>query len=357
MNRDSFQRQKDSQPLASRPEGTAPLQGDAFLRGSQPLELGAIGTAPPSAAGTSPLTARSRPLITPAALKALMDDTIAKATPLVESLEPRIELLIRACQAAELPIPGVAINEFKHPLSPNGQKIIVYLQRALKVREGLARQVQVAVFRYQEACESVEVARLSLELNEATSGILEDLKRRCFYLTNFHQEFRMDPILTQIFPPPKGGASTTGGLRRPGTGGLSQTELLQKKRARDQLVTQAEGLQSNLAPKMEVVKAALPLLTSSTGRQLMAFISGTDRHALALSRKLKGDKVATDQLKQALVLYQELGPQLEAVKAGGGIDHLSQILAHFSQFAATWQTHPFLKDFANRSAQELFSES
>ena len=155
--------------------------------------------------GTQPLTTpQTAPLAESVALRATVERTYDKAGKLYMNLENRVELLMRSCEAAALAVPGVELAGYNHPVTPKGEKIVTYLKKAMLAKPELARQVQVAAFRYYEAGKVLERTHHALaDENSPLDEALEELKLKFFYLSNYHQEFKGDPILTQLFPPPK----------------------------------------------------------------------------------------------------------------------------------------------------------
>lgn len=395
MNRDSFQRKTEPSGSEEKRAGTAPLVSDSFERvddlpqiqprmRTAPLNLGSgsqsvgadvftrqadtpamraktglLGKAPPGPAPSGAKTdlferqadkkAESKPLtreqaLSPGALRTLTEQTIAKAAPLAESLEPRVELLLHAFTAIGIPVPGVEISEFKHALSPNSTKIVAYLTRAMQVKPGLPRQMAIAVFRYHEAVQTVQKAREALESEELPPTILEELKLKFFYLANYHEEFKGDPILTQLFPPPKTGKAT-GALKKRNTTPLTASELLRQRQAKDAAIRHAETYLTALRPKMEFLKLIVTV-HSQTSRlnNLAAMVKPQERKAMGILKALKGDERNLEQIPRALKLYEQFQTSLVASKKTQDIEPLKVFIDCFHQLAGAWEVHPVLKE-------------
>lgn len=398
MNRDSFQRKKDLSGGPGAEEGrsgTAPLVGDSFERvddlpliqprmRTAPLTMGGanggsgdvftrqadrpglkpqtglLGGKPPAAGTpatpgtdmferqvekkpeTKPMTREQ--VLAPAALRTLTEQTIAKALPLAESLEPRVELLLHAFKAINVPVPGVEIGEFKHTLSPNSTKIVAYLTRAMQVKPGLPRQMAVAVFRYHEAVQTVEKAREALESDVLPPNILEELKLKFFYLANYHEEFKGDPILTQLFPAPKAGKATAV-LKKRSTTPLTPAELLRQRQAKDAAIRFAETYVTALRPKMENLKLIVSLQKQASRlNNLTAMIKPQERKAMGVLKALKGDERGLEQITRALTLYEQFQAALVAAKKNGDVEPLKVFLDCFHQMVTAWSVHPVLKE-------------
>lgn len=384
MNRDSFQRKAENAdkqgtaPLVSdsfeRVDGlpaiqprlrTAPLKpgsGDVFTRQGDRPQTGLLASKPPAAgptpkapaAGTDMFErqaaqkAESKPLtreqaLSPGALRTLTEQTIAKAAPLAESLEPRVELLLHAFAAIGVPVPGVEIGEFKHALTPNSTKIVAYLTRAMQVKPGLPRQMAVAVFRYHEAVQTVQKARQAMEEDVLPPNILEELKLKFFYLANYHEEFKGDPILTQLFPPPKAGKATAT-LKKRSTTPLTAAELLKQRQAKDAAIRHAETYLNQLRPKIEQIKLVSTMQQQGNRLNLAAMIKPQERKASAIVKGLRSDERGLEQLGRALKLYEQFQGALVAAKKSGDVEPLKVFIDCFHQMAAAWEAHPVLKE-------------
>lgn len=304
--------------------------------------------------GTRPLKSPgTRPLTDPNAVKAQVEALLAKGEATLKGLEPRIEFLMRACQAVSLPLPGVELNGFKHPLSPKGEQIIQYMSGVLTTNQALARQVQVVTFRYQEAVKASEMAASALQQDILRPDLLEDLKLKLFYMSRVHEEFKGDPVLKQVFPPPQ---TVTGpGAGKPGAP-MSTVDRLKAKQARQALLTKAEVLANNLAPKIEIVRMALENLEQK-GLNLGAFFTPETRQARMVAMGISTKPELVDQLKQTHALFLKLQEALpEARKPDSDLEPLKAIIQPLSQLAVSCQKHAVLKDLFPLGEKELFPD-
>jgi hypothetical protein len=325
--------------------GTGPLD----MRGSRPLMDPELGEdfferqereQKARAGGTKPLSG--------AATLTFTENTVAKASALIESLEPRVELLMRACQMARKPIPGVTYREYRHALSPNTQKIVSYLLRAIQVKEPLLKRVQVAVFRFHEAVEVVERARAGLETGELEAGILEELKLKFYYLTNFHEEFRIDPVLTQVFPPPKDPVARpgTGGGLKPVPGAMTQAEALQQRHALEMAFHQAQQIVNELAGHLAFFTRAMDLAEQNkTGNLGGLFSDPATKRLQACAKAIKADPMLMVKLKGDRKIYDDLLARTKEHYRTAQLEPLKETLEAFQHLRASWHQQPALKEF------------
>lgn len=347
----------DEKPARS---GELSLAGDSFVRastghldarGSKPLMDPELGEdfferqareqkEKARAAGTKPLSGP--------AMITFLENTVAKADVLVQSLEPRVELLMLACRMARKPIPGVEFGEPKHAVTASTQKIVQYLVRALAVKAPLLKRVQVAVFRFQEAVEVIERARAGLASGELEDGILEELKLKVYYLTNFHEEFRIDPVLTQVFPPPATPTARpgTGGGLKPGPGQVSPAELAQARQALEMTFQQAQQVVSELAGHLAFFVKAIELAEhGKTGNLGGLFSDPATKRAQACARVIKNDPMLMVKLKGDRKLYDDLLARTKEHYRTAQLEPLRETLEAFQRLRASWQQQAALREF------------
>lgn len=319
---------------------------DTFTRQTGMLNQQAPGTRQLTGPGTRPLT-------DPGSLKSQVEALLAKGNGTLQNLEPRMELLIRSCGACGLPLPGVDYGAFKHPVSPKGEQIIGYVAGVLKTNQALARQVQVAVFRFQEASKAVDTATASVAAGTLRPEILEDLKLKLFYMSRLHEEFKGDPVLAQLFPPPQ---TMTGPLKRPGTAPLSMADRLKAKQARQAILHKAEVLASKLGPKIEVVKLTIEAVEKPSLNIGQLFTPAT-RQARLIAMSLGNNKELVDQLRQAVTLYEKLQKMLpDARTSEDDLEPLKDVIQPLSQLALTFKQNAVIKDLFPLGETELFPE-
>lgn len=305
-----------------------------------------------SQAGTTPLrNSGTRPLVDRAALRANTEAMITKGRQSLTNLEPRIELLMRSCLSADLAMPGVEVGDFKHPLSPKGEQIVAYLVSAYRQSAAIARSVQVAVFRFQDAAKTTDRAEAALAENTLQPALLEELKLKLFYLTRYHEEFKADRVLSQLFPAPQTAALP----QKPGgTGQLSTVERLKAKQAQQALLHKAELLASRLAPKMEIIVLTLEMLDKPQGLNMGSLFTPTTRQARLISMGISTNPTLIEQLRETRALFAKLQELLPEARKTGEIDALKETIFPLSKLALTLRGHAMLKELFPLGEQDLF---
>lgn len=302
-----------------------------------------------------PLRATSKQLVDPDALRAQTEDILEKSRSSLETLQPRIELLMRACQNARLPVPGVGQVEFNHPLSPKGEQIVSYLMGTFASRPEVAKEVQVAAYRYYEAGRMVASVQAALDTEQLQQQMLEELRLKLFYLSRFHEVFKADRVLTQLFPPPQ--TVAPGMAAAKSAQALSTVERLKQKKIREEILRKAEILQASLGPKMETLTQTLDLVEKGGALDIKALITGSSRTARLLALGIGTSPQLIDQLREAKALYAKLGQQLtEAKKDDGDVNPLKETIYPLSKLAITCRAHPMLRDLFPASDEGLFPE-
>ena len=345
MNQDQSKRQGDQLSL-----NTQPLQ-----KGTQPLKPG-TGMLP----GVPSLKGPGSPLEDDATFRTILESTLARAGKHVQNLEQRVELLVRSIQNAGLPIPGVASWEHKHGVTPQGKKIISYLEKVVQMKPDLARQIQVAIFRYQEAVDTVARARKALREGSAGAHTLEEVKLKFFYLANYHAEFKNDALLTQMFPPPDqpaaGGPAGTGMLQARGTGLLSQgsDSVGRYQQMRQATLQRADALVQHLAPGMEMIRRILELQKPALGTGLLDMFNPQAKRERLMAQRLKEDARAGKHVLSALQLFGQLKEHVAEVKKGAKYEPLAEVMEYMANLLGVWHQHPVLREFFPQLDRSLF---
>lgn len=330
--------------MAEEPKGGGPADRLKLAGGGQ----GANGPHP----NTAPLRGApgTRPLRATEVLRVDLEKHLAQAQKLSAGLEARMELLFHSCQAANLPVPGVDSLPIKHPITPQGRKIVAYLERVLVIRPELAMKVQVAIFRFHEANEAFLDARAALKADEVTSPLLEQVKLKAYHLTGYHTEFGDDPLLAQMFPTPKPG---TGDLLRPGAS--VPAEVMRRYRAQRELtMKKAETLLAALQPGVVRIERIVGMQAPATGMKLLEAFNPFDRADRLLAQRLKEDPKANKALTDALVLVAQLRENLKEVRQGGAYEPLHEAMGYLGQVVGVWGRHPLLGAFFTGIAHDLF---
>ncbi|MEB3329322.1 MAG: hypothetical protein VKQ33_08840 [Candidatus Sericytochromatia bacterium] len=340
MSEERAQRQGDQLQLNT----TKPLSGTGRLQPGQ-------ASGPLARAGTAPL-------VDEAVLKASLETTVARVSKHVQALEQRVELLVHALHAVGLPIPGVEAWTHRHALSPQGKKIIGYLEKIAVLKPDLARQMQVAVFRFRDAAEAVGSARRLLREGRAGPQTLEEVKRKFYPLTLLHLEFRHDHLLAQMFPAPeqpRQRAPGTGALQARSTGVLHPQDGAARYAAMRQATWQrGEAVLRHLAPGMAEVRRTLDLQRPAMGTGLLDIFNAQAKRARLIAARLKDDPRATQHAETALRIFGDLKEAVAEVKKGGKPEPLAEQLEYLATMLGVWHQHPVLKDFFPTLDRQLF---
>lgn len=347
--------------------GTAPLLEDEAGRATTANALAqAAADLLASHNATAPLS-RSRttfPLPDQDQLRLELETALARAGKLASSLENRVELLLHACQASQMAVPGVETWEYRHALSPKAKQIIAALQGRLEVQPLLAKQVQVAIFRYAEASSLVKDVREAMREGRIEKRHLETLKLKFFFLANFHREFKQDALLCQIFPQPspeslavleaEADAEAMAASRpapepepapaaKPARQPAPATDKLSRYRvAREAAAAKAEALLLAVTPSVARCQHLLALAKKGDGK--FGWLNPFDAKERQLAGKLKERPVLLLQLQEAIQLVELLGEHLERVKAGARFEGLQETHARLVALHGVWKQQPLLKD-------------
>jgi hypothetical protein len=298
------------------------------------------------------------PLVDEAVFKASLETTVARVSKHIQALEQRMELLVHALHAVRMPIPGVETWTHKHALSPQGKKIIAYLEKIAVLKPDLARQMQVAVFRFHDAAEAVASARRVMREGRAGPQTLEEVKRKFYPLTIMHLEFRQDHLLAQMFPAPeepRQRAPGTGALQARGTGVLAPQDGATRYAAMRQATWQrGEAVIRHLAPGMAEVRRTLELQRPAMGTGLLDIFNAQAKRARLIAARLKDDPRATQHAETALRIFGDLKEAVAEVKKGGKPEPLAEQLEYLATMLGVWHQHPVLKDFFPTLDRQLF---
>jgi hypothetical protein len=319
--RDSFERQ------------TGPLQRSAGTQRLQPL-------------ARTP----TRPLLAPDALRAQTQELLAKARATVESLEPRVEILYGACQTAQVAVPGLGVVALKHPLSPKGEQIVNYLAGATFQQPEWRKEVLVAIFRFYEATRLIEVAQGELDRQHPQQHTLEELKLQVFYLCRFHEIFKNERVLAQLFPAPQTLSAPSSKTE------LNPVERLKQKKQRDEILGKAEILRASLAPRMPTLIMTVEMIEKGTILDVRSLLTGTTRTVRLIAMGISTSPDLVKKLQEARGLYEKLETQLKEAKAGGDVLVLKDTIFPLSRLALTCRQHALLRDLFPPADEGLFPE-
>lgn len=301
-------------------------------------------------AGTAPLgQAQTRPLQLNADRRQEMARLVAESQPSLEKFRERVEVLMRACEEAQIPIPGVDRQPYRHTLSLKGEQIMHYLLAEFQAHESLVPPVQQVVYRYFEAVKVVDAAARALSRNGEEPGLLEALRRNLFYFSRSYLAFKDDPVLSQLFPPPVA-VNKDAGKALP----LTAAQRMRERHTRESLLLKVESLVANLKPRMDVVAAALSLV-SDRGLKVGAFLSPDARKARVTALVLVTDPAAEQLLRTAVVAYEGLGRELAAIQGGKSeLDALRAAVVAVSQQVISCQKMAMLQSLLPFPPTDLF---
>lgn len=314
---------------------------DSFERHTGPLQR---------AGGTAPLRPLTRPLVSPDALRAQTQELLAKARATVESLEPRVEILFQACQAARLAVPGLGVVALRHPLSPKGEQIVGYLGGNILNQPNWRKEVQVAVFRFYEAVRLIEVAQGELERLHPQQQTLEELKLQIFYLCRFHEIFKGERVLAQLFPAPQTLSASQS------KADINPVERLKQKKQRDEILNKAEILRASLAPRMQTLLMTVDMIEKGTVLDVKALLTGSTRRVRLVAMGIGTSPDLVNKLKEARDLFQKLEAQLKEAKAGGDVLPLKETILPLSRLAITCRQNALLRDLFPPTDEGLFPD-
>lgn len=303
------------------------MNKDSFNSSGRPAPGSSAPTQRLGPTGTGPLSRAAQAIPDP--------ELRERATQLVERLEARVELLIRACQRASLPMPGVVTKAFKHAVPPNAAQVLEYLEGAFQADARLAQGVQVAIYRFQQVQGTVTAGEAPTDL--------EALRRQVFFLTNLSAEFKTDPILTTLFPPPQ---TREGSLKA-----IQRSPADQKREAaqREELVKKAIALGQSVAPRMATAKLVLTCIDEGLASNVALVLTPHGRQAKMLAVALTGDNARIAKLREAYAAFEALKAILPQVRAGEQpIEVIRPLAIPLGALATTFADHALLRDLFTR---------
>lgn len=291
------------------------------------------------AARTGPLTAPAPDSDADPRVRTALEAAVAKSRDATPKLEPRIEVLHRSCERAALPVPGVGAFSPRHTLPANGESILGYLEAAMRANTRLAETVRVAVFRFYDAVAATDGAEAALALESFTKALVEALRLKLYYLFHYHEEFKDEPLLRQLFPAPKQ-------RRAEETRPVTEVERLTAKRQAQEVISRCEVLSQRLAPRMAVVGQVLRAVEQPGGLGVMKdFLSPEARTVRLLAMRLASAPVATQALQEALAHFNALNAALAEARRTHDAEGLEAAAFPVSEFAMACRRDPVLKEF------------
>ncbi|HEY9722761.1 MAG TPA: hypothetical protein V6D47_12170 [Oscillatoriaceae cyanobacterium] len=325
-----------------RTKAPIPLQNrDTYQRSTGLLHNNQGGTRPLGGSGT-------RPLLDPQALRQQLEAILERGRTTIEGLEQRVEILLHGCNLVNVPVPGLGEVVFKHARTPKGDQLATYVGQKVSTVPDMAKKVRVVVFRFYDACNVAERVRVALEEDQPNQMLLEELRLKLTFLGHFSTEFKDDPVLSQMFPPPK----TTASLEKAAP--VSTIERLRQKQAREEVLHKAEILAKKLEPKIEIARLALQMIRQPRGLDMGSLFSPQTRTARLLALGAGNDQEVIAKLTQLDERFAKLQAELDKARKGGPVEPLKELLFPLGQVALEARKHVLLKDLFPFGEQDLF---
>lgn len=290
-----------------------------------PDRFQATGQLPGASRGTQPLgRPGTRPLGTSELPAVELESLLASAGAALARLAPVVARLIAACRAADLPLPGVEAEASADvPEAEVGE-----LAAALRAAPDVAKQVQVAVFRVQEA----EKARAQTAATGQRAWA-EALKRQLYLLDRMPEELAAAPAIASLFgqgPP----------VQAPP---LDTHDRVRQKAARQAVLVRAQALASRLeAPLTLLARAIAPAGTGELG--IGGWLAADAREARIWGFKLAKEEQLKAQIFEARARHAALVAHLPAAWAGEPIAPVEEALAAMEASIQALQGHPLVRE-------------
>jgi len=339
--------------LGNEGAGPEPLGTDQLVKAADSM-VSRLLKSEGRASATQPLVrGTGRAPMDPDTLRLVLEGTLARAGRLAASLEPRVELMARACDLCGLGVPGVRDwGEYRHPVTPKAKKIVSYLSTMLGKNPVLVRQVQVAIFRYKEADRLVVQARDALKSQTFDDVLLEELKLKFYYLAHYHEEFKDDVLLGQLFPAPRETAPANGGLNR--NLATSPAAIARYRQERDLVLRRAEALQELLKPGLVRAATWQTYAAESIWKQLAGTVNPHEREERRWAKRFAANTALRDQLALLHQRFEQLGEQMRQVKKGAAFEPLAEVIEAIGRLVPEWQQEPAMQTLYPRLTPEWF---
>ncbi|MDB5097548.1 MAG: hypothetical protein JWM80_1969 [Cyanobacteria bacterium RYN_339] len=295
-----------------------------------------IGMAQPDPV-TEPLPKNTRPLMDPAMLKRSVETALIKANKLFTDTEARVELLVQSLQARKSAIPGTAEWPMKHPVSANGKNIITYLAKRYAHVPQLEKDVQLACSRFWELGQALEACREVADSGGADEAMLEDLKLKTYFVANFYDHFKEDPLLRQLYPPP---AEPPKGRTQPIP---TKDSITRYRQQRENALRRGEAHLKAMAPGVERVRHLMSLAKQDRGAALLGMLNPMDMRERQLVKRLREAK-QLQKLDDLMVQIDKATAQLPRVRDGAPFEILDEAINSVIAMHAAWATVPGLNE-------------
>lgn len=305
------------------------------MSGSGPLTGSSI---PAPLEGDGPLSAYRRE----------RDLLLAVAHRILGMLEPRVELLHRACADAELAVPGVGGMLYVHTISANATRIVEHLSRVIALEPRWARTIQIAIYRFVACQEAVRALEALANQAVPQPELLDTLRQHLYMLQNFHADFVGETVLSQLFPPPRkvavGGGKPTAAPTPPAPSPVDEQAL---KRAAE--------LVASLRPAMVIARLVLSGLERRGTIGLKDLFEPTSRAARVIVLGLAGGTVSHEPfLRAAIAAFDDLTATIDAAATTPPPDEWEELAYQLADFRLTCQKTLWLRDLFPDDYRRLF---
>lgn len=273
-------------------------------------------------------------------------------------LEPRVEVLVRACRACGLEVP--ASDDYHYPLSPRTEQTVHYLVGAMPTNAELAKRVQGAILQYHGATGVMTEVEGHLLTRTLDAAHLDKLKHALFFLSRFGEQFRLDPILGPMFPPPQtvetvrtaapDAASPLAPRPQPPRPPEAPRAVHMASRssavgADDPMVGKADRLLAYLGPKMDVVR----LINARFDPSQMGRVSDVTAPSAKLARTLgatlhKDNKALMQTLHEAYALFVQLMRDQRSYQSRGFAEPTRQVYFRLRVHTMNFLKEPMLRE-------------
>lgn len=160
-----------------------------------------------------------------------MQEQIQLCRTILDRFEPRMRLLQAAAEPPKQPSPQpkpLELRKKQNPpstrppsLTPQERLLVANISQRLQMKSDLARRVAIAIVQFTDAERHVSEAHAklsevrSMDLEQACSIIetieVSKLQGRIYPLCNFHEVFKDDELMRQLFPQPDSPAMRSSG--------------------------------------------------------------------------------------------------------------------------------------------------
>ncbi|MDB5096244.1 MAG: hypothetical protein JWM80_665 [Cyanobacteria bacterium RYN_339] len=264
-------------------------------------------------------------------------------------LEPRVEILVRACRTIGMAVQGPEEGtDYQYELSPRTEQVVTYLVGKMPTDEHLTRQVQGAMLQFYGAKRAIEQAEVELLGRSLQEQNVESLKHALFFLSRFGIQFKDDPALQQVFPSPVSVQAPVPAAPRPMAPSPPRAPSPQPSSApasNDPLILKVANLMGYLAPKMEVVRLALAMMDPTQVTKVNDIMSANAKIARTLGTTIKRqNRTLMSNLTEAYNIYVLMTRDFRTTLPGGLPDATKQNYFRLRVFTMSFLKEPLLRD-------------